>query len=63
MKTFTAFEFARRSRPVYAAANEDGKVVVNHNEYPDVVFEIVARPRHQKQDDEKRYVANRPNLF
>ena len=50
-KTFTAEEFSNKPQQIYREADKGNAVTINHSRYPDVVFEITARPRRAKLDD------------
>ena len=54
-KTFTAEEFSNKPQQIYREADKGNSVTINHSRYPDVVFELTARPRRAKlneaQDD------------
>lgn len=44
-KTFTAEEFSNKPQQIYREADKGSVVTINHSRYPDVIFEITARPR------------------
>ena len=50
-KTFTAEEFSNKPQQIYREADKGNSVTINHSRYPDVVFELTARPRRTKMDD------------
>jgi hypothetical protein len=52
-KTFTAEEFSNRPLQVYREADKGNKVTINHSRYPDVIFELTARPRRANLGDEE----------
>ena len=45
MKTFTAREFKSNPAKIYDAATKDGSVRINHSNYKDLIFELIARDR------------------
>lgn len=51
IKKFTAKEMHNAPGPVFRAADKDGKVIINHDHYKDIVFEITTRERGEKKDD------------
>jgi len=57
MVKFTAKEFLDRPTPAYRAAYKGERVIINHDRYEDVVFEIIARerrtclPEHEVDND------------
>lgn len=57
-KTFTAEEFSNKPLQVYRSADKGESVTINHSRYPDVVFEITARPRRAKLEEKFDNVFN-----
>ena len=51
MKTYSAEDFRQLPARVYRHADKDGKVLINHRNYDDVIFELTARPRGASLDD------------
>jgi hypothetical protein len=51
-KTFTAEEFSNKPQQIYREADKGNAVTINHSRYPDVVFEVIARPRRAKLGDD-----------
>ncbi len=49
--TFTADEFGQKPQQVYREADKGNKVTINHSRYPDIVFELTARPRRVNLED------------
>lgn len=52
-KTFTAEEFSNKPQQIYREADKGSTVTINHSRYPDVIFEITARPRRVNLDGNK----------
>lgn len=52
MKTFTANEFNKKPGPVYRAADRDGSVRINNQQYSDKIFILEARERQPLEDEE-----------
>lgn len=48
MKIFTSSQLRYNARAIYRAADKDGKVIINHARYPDVIFELSARERRKE---------------
>jgi len=44
-KTFSAKQMHNSPRQVFREADKTGKVKINHDHYPDKVFELIARDR------------------
>lgn len=57
MIKITAKEFHERPKSVYRAADKGERVIINHDRYEDIVFEIIARerrtclPEHEVDND------------
>ncbi len=47
MKIFTSTQLNKSPAQVFRAADQDGKVKINHDRYPDKVFIMEGRERHQ----------------
>ena len=45
MSTYTAEEFNKKPQEAYRQADKGEPVKINHNRYPDVIFELKARER------------------
>jgi hypothetical protein len=45
MSTYTAEEFNKKPQEAYRQADKGEPVKINHNRYPDVIFELSARER------------------
>lgn len=52
MKT-TAAGFKQKPHDIYQAASKGETVIINHDRYRDVVFELVARPRGSETESEE----------
>jgi hypothetical protein len=52
MKQFTAKEFHKYPTTVYRTADKEGSVIINHDRYDDVIFELSARERRVGLDQE-----------
>jgi hypothetical protein len=44
--TYNAEEFNKHPREAYRKADKGKAVKINHTSYPDVIFELTARPRN-----------------
>lgn len=45
MSTYTAEEFNKKPQEAYREADKGLPVKINHNRYPNVIFELTARER------------------
>lgn len=45
MSTYTAEEFNKKPQEAYRQADKGEPVKINHNRYPNVIFELKARER------------------
>lgn len=53
MKSVTAKDFHKRPRSVYKeAAKKDGAIPINHDHYPELIFELTARDRQPLEDSQ-----------
>ena len=50
-KSYTAEEFSNKPQQVYREADKGSTVTINHSRYPDVIFEMIARPRRVNLED------------
>ena len=46
MCTINAEEFNKHPRTVYRQVDKGKTVKINHTSYPDIIFELTARPRN-----------------
>jgi hypothetical protein len=51
MKTFTATQLNKNAQQVFAAADKDGSVKINHDRYPGKVFIVETRERGMAAED------------
>lgn len=52
-KSYTAEEFSNKPALIYREADKGSTVTINHSRYPDVIFELTARPRRVNLEGDK----------
>jgi len=50
MKAFSATHLNKHAQEVFAAAKEDGTVLIEHDRYPNGVFAIVWNPSYSEEE-------------
>ena len=50
IKTFTAKEVSNNPGVIFRECYKNEKVKINHNNFPDVIFEMIIRPRRQEDE-------------